>query len=412
MKSRLFSVVFISILLVMAFSTFALAGLETLVFSSRLWSVPAEQEFILENVIKPFEKENHCIVSFQIMDDDMLLDRAEIQQETDHVTTDIVCAYVANMWEWIEEGYVEDLTPAVKSWDDRNFSPAFEYGTNFEGKQYFVPVGADVYLTIANKKALEYLPSGANFENLTWEDFAKWSNAIAKGEGEGKTVVTGIPMKSFIYQFGAISLSYGATFPDINTPEAIKAWEILVSMKDDFIPAVLNIDNCIDPMKREEAWLSWMHCARAGSVYLSNETLYSVAPAPEGPAGIGSIAGVSGYGIMKDAPHKELAIKFLEYITRPDMQVKISKGTGGFIPPVEEALNYLGDDPEDEVVAQAIMVLSKGRVSGVPGGDYQDWGAVKKVFDDVFVDMVLNGDGTVDKVLLDEAKVKLDALRK
>jgi len=412
MKSRLFSVVFISILLVMAFSTFALAGLETLVFSSRLWSVPAEQEFILENVIKPFEKENHCIVSFQIMDDDMLLDRAEIQQETDHVTTDIVCAYVANMWEWIEEGYVEDLTPAVKSWDDRNFSPAFEYGTNFEGKQYFVPVGADVYLTIANKKALEYLPSGANFENLTWEDFAKWSNAIAKGEGEGKTVVTGIPMKSFIYQFGAISLSYGATFPDINTPEAIKAWEILVSMKDDFIPAVLNIDNCIDPMKREEAWLSWMHCARAGSVYLSNETLYSVAPAPEGPAGIGSIAGVSGYGIMKDAPHKELAIKFLEYITRPDMQVKISKGTGGFIPPVEEALNYLGDDPEDEVVAQAIMVLSKGRVSGVPGGDYQDWGAVKKVFDDVFVDMVLNGDGNVDKAMLDEAKVKLDALRK
>jgi multiple sugar transport system substrate-binding protein len=412
MKSRLFSVVFISILLVMAFSTFALAGLETLVFSSRLWSVPAEQEFILENVIKPFEKENHCIVSFQIMDDDMLLDRAEIQQETDHVTTDIVCAYVANMWQWIEEGYVEDLTPAVKSWDDRNFSPAFEYGTNFEGKQYFVPVGADVYLTIANKKALEYLPSGANFENLTWEDFAKWSNAIAKGEGEGKTVVTGIPMKSFIYQFGAISLSYGATFPDINTPEAIKAWEILVSMKDDFIPAVLNIDNCIDPMKREEAWLSWMHCARAGSVYLSNETLYSVAPAPEGPAGIGSIAGVSGYGIMKDAPHKELAIKFLEYITRPDMQVKISKGTGGFIPPVEEALNYLGDDPEDEVVAQAIMVLSKGRVSGVPGGDYQDWGAVKKVFDDVFVDMVLNGDGNVDKAMLDEAKVKLDALRK
>ncbi|MBA7574446.1 hypothetical protein ES708_16252 [subsurface metagenome] len=412
MKTKFFLVVFISILLVMVFSTFALAKLETLVFSSRLWSVPAEQEFILENVIMPFERENHCIVSFQIMDDDMLLDRAKIQQETDHVTTDIVCAYVANMWEWIEEGYVEDLTSYVKSWDDRNFSPAFEYGTNFEGKQYFVPVGADVYLTIANKKALEYLPSGANLENLTWEDFAKWSNAIAQGEGEGKTVVTGIPMKSFIYQFGAISLSYGATFPDINTPEAIKAWEILVSMKDDFIPAVLNIDNCIDPMKRQESWLSWMHCARAGSVYVSNETLYSVAPAPEGPAGIGSIAGVSGYGIMKGAPHKELAIKFLEFITRPDMQVKISKGTGGFIPPVEEALNYLGDDPEDEVVAKAIMVLSKGRVSGVPGGDYQDWGAVKKVFDDVFLAMVLNGDGTVDTALLEKAQADLDALRK
>jgi len=413
MKTRLFSVVFISILLVVALSNFALAAeKEVLSFSSRLWSPPAEQEFIIEYVIKPFEKENNCIVNFQILDDKKLLERAELQLKTDHPTMDIVCAYVANMPEWIENGYIEDLTSNVKSWKDRHFSPTFEYGTNFEGKQYFIPVGADVYLTIANKKAVKYLPKGADLDKLTWEDFAKWSNAIAKGEGEGKTVVTGIPMKSLVYQFGAISLSYGATFPDINTPEAIKAWEILVSMKDDFIPAVLNVDNCVAPMKRQEAWFSWMHCARAGQVYSSNPANFVVAPVPEGPAGIGSIAGVSGYGILKNAPHKELAIKFLEYITRPDMQVKIAKGTGGFIPPVEEALNYLGDDPEDEVVAKAVMVLSKGRVSGVPGGDYQDWGAVKKVFDDVFVEMVLNGDGTVDKTLLNEAQAKLDALRK
>ena len=413
MKSRLFSVVFISILLVMVLGTFTLAAdKEVLSFSSRLWSPPAEQEFVIEYVIKPFEKENNCIVNFQILDDKKLLERAELQLKTDHPTMDIVCAYVANMAEWIEEEYIEDLTSYVKSWDDRTFSPTFEYGTNFEGKQYFIPVGADVYLTIANKKAVKYLPKGADLDKLTWEDFAKWSNAIAKGEGEGKTVVTGIPMKSLVYQFGAISLSYGATFPDINTPEAIKAWEILVSMKDDFIPAVLNVDNCVAPMKRQEAWFSWMHCARAGQVYSSNPANFVVAPVPEGPAGIGSIAGVSGYGVLKNAPHKELAIKFLEYITRPDMQVKIAKGTGGFIPPVEEALNYLGDDPEDEVVAKAVMVLSKGRVSGVPGGDYQDWGAVKKVFDDVFVEMVLNGDGTVDKALLNEAQAKLDALRK
>ena len=413
MKTRLFSVAFISILLVAVLSTFVLAAdKEVLSFSSRLWSPPAEQEFVIEYVIKPFEKENNCIVNFQILDDKKLLERAELQLKTDHPTMDIVCAYVANMAEWIEEEYIEDLTSYVKSWDDRTFSPTFEYGTNFEGKQYFIPVGADVYLTIANKKAVKYLPKGADLDKLTWEDFAKWSNAIAKGEGEGKTVVTGIPMKSLVYQFGAISLSYGATFPDINTPEAIKAWEILVSMKDDFIPAVLNVDNCVAPMKRQEAWFSWMHCARAGQVYSSNPANFVVAPVPEGPAGIGSIAGVSGYGVLKNAPHKELAIKFLEYITRPDMQVKIAKGTGGFIPPVEEALNYLGDDPEDEVVAKAVMVLSKGRVSGVPGGDYQDWGAVKKVFDDVFVEMVLNGDGTVDKALLNEAQAKLDALRK
>lgn len=159
MKTRLFSVAFISILLVMVLSTFVLAvDKEVLSFSSRLWSPPAEQEFIIEYVIKPFEKENNCIVNFQILDDKKLLERAELQLKTDHPTMDIVCAYVANMAEWIEEEYIEDLTSYVKSWDDRTFSKTFEYGTNFEGKQYFIPVGADVYLTIANKKAVKYFP--------------------------------------------------------------------------------------------------------------------------------------------------------------------------------------------------------------------------------------------------------------
>ncbi len=391
--------------------TMALAK-ETLVFSSRLWSVPTEQEFIIENVIKPFEKEYNCKVNFQILDDKKLLERAEVQQKTNHVTTDIVCAYVSNMPEWIEKGYVEDLTPYISKWTDRHFTKAFSYGTEYNGKQYFIPVGADVYLLIANKKALKYLPEGADIDNLTWEQFVQWSNAIRKGDGVGRTVVTGVPMKSFIYQFGAISLSYGAGFPEMVTPGALKAWELLVKMKDDFIPSVLNVDNCISPMKREEAWLSWMHCARAGSVYSSNETKFVVAPVPKGPAGRGSIAGVSGFAIMKNAPHKELAIKFLEYITRPDMQVKISKGTGGFIPPVDEAVKYLGDDPEDEVIAKAIEVLKNGKVSGVPGQRFQDWGAVKKVYDDVFVKMVLKGNGKVNMDILNEAKKKLDALRK
>jgi hypothetical protein len=37
---------------------------------------------------------------------------------------------------------------------------------------------------------------------------------------------------------------------------------------------------------------------------------------------------------------------------------------------------------------------------------------VKQVFDDVFVDMVLNGDGTVDQAMLDAAADALVALLK
>jgi len=389
-------------------------GTKTLVFTSRLFSPPREQEFFINEIIKPWEEETGITVNFGILDDDKILDRAEVQETTGHVTTDIIAAHNSRMPDWLDAGYVMDLTPYVDQWTDRHFLPAFEKDTNRDGEQYFLPVGADVYLLLANNKALSYMPEGTNLDEITWEQYADWAVNIANGEGEGKVCITGIPMKSWIYMFGGSALSYGAGFPDINSPEAVEAWKIWtkIGAANGFVPTVLNIDSCVDPMMREEAWLTVFHNARAGQVYDSNPTQYTLAPAPSGPAGIGSIAGVSGYAILKGAPNEEAAIQFLEYLTRPEIQVKIAKGTGGFIPPVAEAIEYLGDDPTDEVIRKAVLVLNKGVVSGVPAYLYQDWGAVKQVFDDVFEQMVLNGDGTVDQALLDEANDRLNALLK
>ena len=387
-------------------------GDRTLVFSSRLFSPPREQEFFINEVIKPFEEEHGVTVNFQILDDDTLLERAQVQQDTDHVTTDIIAAHNGKMPEWLDAGYVEDLTELVEGWTDRTFISTFESDTNRDGHQYFLPVGADVYLLLANNKALPYLPEGADTDNITWEQYAEWANNIAEGEGEGKLCITGIPQKSWIYMFGGTGLSYGAGFPDINSAEAADAWAVWASMADAFVPSVLNIDSCVDPMMREESWLTVFHNARAGQVFASNETQYTLGPAPSGPNGIGTIAGVSGYAIMKGSENYDLAVDFLEYLTRPDIQVKIAKGTGGFIPPVQEAIDYLGDEAVDEVISKAVLVLQNGVASGVPAYLYQDWGAVKQVFDDVFEAMILNGDGTVDQAVLDAAAEELEALLK
>ncbi|MCK4314340.1 MAG: extracellular solute-binding protein, partial [Anaerolineae bacterium] len=215
------------------------------------------------------------------------------------------------------------------------------------------------------------------------------------------------------YMFGGTALSYGAGFPDINSEEAAAAWGIweTIGKADGFVPTVLNIDSCVDPMMREEAWLTVFHNARAGQVYASNEMQFTLAPAPSGPAGIGTIAGVSGYAIMKGAPNYDLAVEFLEYITRPDIQVKIAKGTGGFIPPVQEAIDYVGAEAVDEVISKAVLVLENGITSGVPGYLYQDWGAVKQCFDDVFEDTILAGKD-VDQARLDAAQQCVDDLLK
>jgi len=114
---------------------------------------------------------------------------------------------------------------------------------------------------------------------------------------------------------------------------------------------------------------------------------------------------------MIGSANYDLAVMFLEYLTRPDIQVKIAKGTGGFIPPVQEAIDFLGDEAIDEVINKAVLVLENGVVSGVPAGNYQDWGAVKACFDDVFEDTILAG-VEVDQARLDAAQACVDGLLK
>lgn len=381
----------------------------TLVIASSLFGPPEEEEYFINEIIAPFEAAHGVSVTLQILSDDAILESAKHQQNTGVITTNLVIVHNSRMSEWVDLDYVEDLTASVNGWTDRHFIPIFEEDTSRDGKQYFLPVVADVYLLLANNQALPYLPSGADVQDLTWEQYAAWSTAIESNIGEGRSVVTGVPRKSFIYHFGAAAMSHGARFPEINSPGAVESWKILLSMKDAFIPNVRDVENCMYPMESGEAWLAVLHNARAGWVY--TETQFTVAPAPKGPSGIGSVAGMSGIGIMKDTPDRSLAIMFLEYLTRPENLVKLSRGLG-FIPPMQEALDLLGDEPGDEVIESAVRVLENGVVSGVPAADYRDWGEVKQVFDDAFVALVLNNaTGTVDLSYLAQAQRDIDASR-
>lgn len=382
MKKALF---FIVLILVVA----CLFG-ETLVVTSRLWSAPSEKEFIINEIIKPFEEENNCIVKFSTLDDEKLLDQIELQQKTGNITTDVIVSYASNMPEWVENRYVMDLSEIASQWNDRTFSKGYDAMTVFNGKRYFLPVGADVYLFIVNKQALQYKPEGVDVQNITWEEVVDWANAMAVMEGEGKFAVTGVPMKSLIYQYGGVCLSYGANWPNLDNPGAMAAFYLLSKMADAYTPAVLTYDDVRPPMKRGEAWMATAHCARVGEIYKNDPTKFIVAPAPKGPAGIGSIAGTSGFGIVQGSKHEELAVKFLEYMTRPEIMLKSSKGTGGFIPPVDEAIDLLqtDKDEQDMIIEMAIKVMQEGVLSYI-APTWKDWGQVKLVYDDIFKEMIL-----------------------
>lgn len=396
-------------ILLALFPLIAVAEENTVVLASRLWSVQQEQEFVVNQVLKPFEAEHNCQVVFQLIDDDWkLFTRTKEQIEAGKLETDVVLVYVDGMREWVEGGYVMDLTEYVKSWQIRTFPQSLAKMTTFNGKQYFLPIGADVYLFIINIKALKHAPRGVNIQNLAWEQVIAWGQAIAQAEGEGKFALTAAPKKMLIYQLGGIILSYGGKFPVINSPEALQTWEMLVNTQQIYAPDILTYTNVIEPMKQEEAWLAFAHCARVGDIYRSNPSQFIISPAPKGPTGMGSVMGTSGFGVLNDAPHKELALKLVEYMTRPDIQVKIAKGTGGFIPPVEEALPLLTDSLEDEIIYKALQVMDQGKLAFIPSMFGKTWGSVKTIYENAFKKLVLE-DGAVDEAYLNNAQEEIDA---
>ncbi|MDK2951607.1 MAG: multiple sugar transport system substrate-binding protein [Kosmotogales bacterium] len=397
------------LLVIVSIVAFAFAK-DTLVVTSRLWSAPSEKEFIINEIIKPFEEANDCEVKFSTLDDTKILEQVKLQAETGNITTDVIIVYCQNMPEWVENGLVENLTSLSDSWTDRTFSKGYDSMTVFDGERYFLPVGADVYLFIANKKALPYLPEGADVANLTWEEVVEWANAVAEGEGEGKYAVTGVPQKSLIYQYGGVYLSYGNGWPWLDTPPAMAAFYLMSKMCDAYTPTVMTYDDVRPPLKRGEAWLAAAHCARVGEVYKNDPTQFVVGPTPSGPAGIGSIAGTSGFAIVEGTKNQELAEKFVEYMTRPDIMLEASKGSGGFIPPVDEAIDLLTDTPDDEIIAMAIKVMQEGNLSFIDSV-WKDWGAVKLVYDDIFKDMII-GECTLDPTYLELLNLRIQELHK
>ncbi|MBF0246071.1 MAG: extracellular solute-binding protein [Planctomycetes bacterium] len=384
-------------------------GVQTLVVGSRLWSHPAEQEFVRNSILASFEQAHGCVVKLTLADDAKLLQQVQVQRDTGNQTTDVVVVYGPQMRRWIEDNLVEDLDNQLKTWNERSFAEGFRALTSKDGKRYFLPVAADDYLLLVNKLAMEHLPEGASIKTLSWQQLADWALAIAKAEGEGKMAFTAAAQKMLIYQVSAVVLSYGGGFPDVASEGALAAWKLLKSMKPALCKATTTFDTVIPPLKRGEAWIAISHNARIGEVYAMAPDRYVIAPVPLGPAGRGSVAGVSGLGLVKGSAKSELALAFMKYLTQPEIQLQLSKGTGGFIPAVTEAQALLGDAPEDAVIRESLKVLKQGKLAFIPA--VNDWGSVKKIYDEAFAKIVL-GDTEADPAYLDGAQEKINALLK
>ena len=359
---------------------------QTLSVASRVFSPPDEQKFIREQIIPLFEQENPGVkVDFEILSDQEQLDKLTAQKQAGKTTIDVLLTYVSNFSNLVKAGVVADLSADMaKIAPNRTLSAGFLKQGNFDGKQYFIPFTGDDYALVINRKALPYLPAGASLNTLTYDQLVAWAKNIYDKTGNKMFAIPGVRMGLLTYIVGSSVLAYGGGFPDVNSPAAQKAWGMWYSLYPYINDAWPTYKTVIDPMLRGEVWLAITHIARAGQVYLSDPSKYTLAPVPFGPVNRGSVAGNNSIAVVKDAPHPNLARKFVEFMTRPAIQAKIAEHLS-FIPAVKEAVDLLPPGPSRDIIATGNAGMS-GVVAFIPGPTAPggDWGVVKQAYEDAF----------------------------
>lgn len=373
-----------------------------------------EREYIMNEYFKAFEEEYGVTVTVDFVAQSDGITKIQTEQETGNVVSDIIYADTANIAPYVNGGWMEDISDIVEA-TGSTYTTMFDDVIMKDGERYFVPNSFDVYVLIANVKALDYLPDGVTREDvengITWEQYADWAVAIAEGEGVGKTMMpANMTSSQLLYPMAGMSLAYGGGFPEFTSDGFKNAMGIIAEMAegDAFYPEQAQYTAVTDPMNSGDVWLAFAHMATAGSSYNAAPNNFVIGAAPTGSVGAGSTSGAWCYGIQKGAPHQDLAEAFIEYIARPEVNYDFCSNYGGAISTIEEVEEIVSD--EDVVMKAGISILDKGVVSGVPSTEYSDWDAVKLLYGDIFNE-ILNTKAVPSDDYLEGKQAELEALK-
>jgi len=378
---------------------------------SQMFYDPAQQQYIKEQILPKFTAETGIEVELQVVANASELYKViQAQQQTGKWSTDILIAHDSTAVPIVQE--YRAVQPYTKI-------PAGTYITQFDdnfvqgGKRYFVPLQADVYLTIANRKALPYLQKlGYDINNLTWEQLAEWVRLIKKEIGLPKYVFPALAGKFATYEFNAVQLAYGDKYvPAFNTPASQAAFKLVASMKEGILPSSPTIDFPTASLATEEAWITVFHQAYANASFSQAPDKFIVAPVPIGGSGKrGTIIGGHGIGIIAGSTHKAAAEKFVEFFLRDDILYAVMKNTGPWIPSKAEITSKLKDDPSDQIMKMGLATLTGPTlIDRVRVAEYQDWGQVKRLYEEVIGDILAGKD--INKQYLDAKQKELESLK-
>jgi len=389
---------FIVVLIICMLLTSTVFAEEVLNFASTQMVPAAEQIFAKSVLIKDFSDESGISVEFIPMEAPDLFTRLSAEVSAQKVTISLVGELHGGLDLMNTKVLLDDLSGI--SLPNRTFIKALEDYSVLAGKKVYVPWMQATYVMAVNKKAFQYLPAGLKVEDVTgasekwtYDALLNWSKNL---NDAFKGPKLGFPMgpKGLWHRFlhGYIYPSFtGYQAAAFDSVQAVKLWEYLKGLRPYMHPSCSVWEAMDEPLLKEEVLIAWDHTARVKNAVIEKPEDFAIVPAPRGPQGRGYITVAVGLAIPVGAPQKDNAVKLIDYLTSPDIQVKMLENIG-FFPTIKEAEGVIPEGPL-KILATGVLAQSGAPDSviamipslGAKGGEFS------AAYRDAFTKIVIEG---------------------
>jgi multiple sugar transport system substrate-binding protein len=241
------------------------------------------------------------------------------------------------------EGYFEDLAKLADKHKDKKIpQDMLILGKQGGSAQAYIPWMQATYFMVANKKALQYLPSGADVNALSYKQLIEWAKNITEKTGQRRY---GFPLGAgttpgLIHRLlqGYFYPSYtGGLVTTFKSADAVAMWNDLKELWKYSNPQSTTYANLQEPMQAEEVWLGLDHAARLIEVLKAKPDDFIAFPAPAGPKGRYYMSVVIGLAIPKTTPNRAGSEALIDHLLKPETQL-ITLRENSFFPVVDVKL--------------------------------------------------------------------------
>ena len=376
------------------------------VFASTQFSPVPEQEAMRKQILAGWTGAN---VDFITDQEAVILDRITVEAKAGGTgQIGIVGLENGQFSALVNAGYFNDLSKVADRNKDKKINADMLTLGKFGGsQQLYIPWMQQTYFLAANKKALQYLPSGADVNALSYDQLIAWAKNIFDKTGQkrfGWPIGTNGLIHRLIQGYWYPSYT-GGLVTTFKSADAAAMWGKIKELWQYSNPQSTTYAFMQEPLQSEEVWVAMDHGVRLINVLKAKPDDFIAVPAPAGPKGRYYMSVVVGLGVPKTTPNQGGTEALIDYLLKPETQITTFKNNSFF--PVIDATMPADLDKGLKLEADAVAKQSSakdGKVVPLPVGLGAQGGNFNTAILNTFQRIVVKGED-IQTVLNEQAAI-------